>query len=1072
MDVDGMARTVVFADEARGRNTFSPEAVFSAMRKGPDECGNRTRMSWKGLLYWHTHSCKEGSCIPAGSLWDNVRRCMGLRVLLLTAIEGIRPSLWVHSPVKQEDGVKKPYPLTSELQAEARKKLTKAEEDGTAERLHKRAVTRLRKQGIPTSSSFMVVKWKAIRGKQASAARVEWAEKNPTEAALFIAGSKSANPPQVAFEPKWRLVYNFKALNAATIKLPMAYGMEREAVAKIQPGDTMLVLDIKDGFTAVPVAAKDSPLLHFVTDGYVPLEPRRMPFGYRLAPFFFCLFSAAVADALQAGLPEPLALHMYMDDALLVWPSSLQRDGVQVRSKAIQIMLDCGAPVSSEKIEGPADRVRYLGVQLEVTDTEVQVSIPEDKWFTLTELFKMIKKAGAAAEPGGHMTKGTLDSLLGKLGALAVVLPLQKADLATLYAIKRTAGGKPWDALSKLHKVSFTPPQRAALLALMEQVQRHPRRTAAGAPASSPRTRFFGAVDASGEGGLGGFVTRSGDGRSVCFSERIRGAQPGDEWVGLSTWLELLAIERAVKVVTSLRQAGDGWCGLTLASDSQSACALVRKGYSTKSPEINAICRRLAELLARDEVALEVVWVSRARNWIADQLSHPDSPDAKETMRRKRWPTELRQMQAQQQAWEGGYLPTASGRGTEAEEPLRAHRNTHSPTVRRRTESMASTGLAEHQPDSMGKSVRPGRLDKAGVLASDQAIPDLPARKTAGQHRQHHRVRVPERGDRAVGLPRSWEIPGQAHISAGVVEAENAGSDQGGQDEMAACSFHALASFKRDTVQAATDTSTATRHLRHNPNDRTSGASQLCGSSVDGSVLGHDEVKGAVETIKHDDRVVHRQAGTTHHGGLLSGQNSPSGEPQSGGGISGRRPRVSRSTAGEIPSRPRKQARQAPTAATQREGSSTASISGCGNLSRIDQTRRQHVLATSRTGPGIDTQAGRLGSRLQDPSAALHRSERSNNCHTEGKGSQGDEAMNEVCESGMGNTTSVVRVGTNRWGEPPRAQATTGGGCVCQMHSTYHALPIYHVEYALLPPGSGVLEEVGGGSGKSWGDVG
>jgi len=80
--------------------------------------------------------------------------------------------------------------------------------------------------------------------------------------------------------------------------------------------------------------------------------------------------------------------------------------------------------------------------------------------------------------------------------------------------------------------------------------------------------------------------------------------------------------------------------------------------------------------------------------------------------------------------------------------------------------------------------------------------------------------------------------------------------------------------------------------------------------------------------------------------------------------------------------------------------------------------------------------------------------------------------MNEVCESGMGNTTSVVRVGTNRWGEPPRAQATTGGGCVCQMHSTYHALPIYHVEYALLPPGSGVLEEVGGGSGKSWGDVG
>ena len=68
-----------------------------------------------------------------------------------------------------------------ELQAEARKKLTKAEEDGTAERMHKRAVTRLRKQGIPTSSSFMVVKWKAIRGKQASAARVEWAEENRIE---------------------------------------------------------------------------------------------------------------------------------------------------------------------------------------------------------------------------------------------------------------------------------------------------------------------------------------------------------------------------------------------------------------------------------------------------------------------------------------------------------------------------------------------------------------------------------------------------------------------------------------------------------------------------------------------------------------------------------------------------------------------------------------------------------------------------------------------------------------------------------------------------------------------------
>jgi len=618
-----MAHFLSALDGAMGRDTFSPAAVVKAVQSFRGWDGSKPHVRWKGILLWHTHCCERGACIPAGFWKASVERCVTLRVLLWVATVGIQPSLWWVEPPRQELAVRKPYYLTPEEEDQARRKHDAFRASGVLQEVSKRLSARdKRLRGVCLASAFTVVQHKAIESDAARRARDEWVGEDPPAVTRFISGDKAARPPAAAFKSKWRVVYDFKALNTATIKLPMAYGMQDEAFSKVQPGDTLMALDVQDGFTALPVAAHERCWFTSVAQGQSPTVAARMPFGYRLAPYFFCLLSGMAANAVQVMLGDAGSAHMYMDDLMV----ALRKTGAVMAQKWLtrcrSLLLQCGLHISSEKIEGPARAITYLGLRVAALPSRVEVCMPQHKWFTLSELFRMLAAMREASEDRRSLTRGAIDSLVGKLGALATFLPLSKPDLAILYKMKWWSN-HPGAKRTRTIPVSLTADQLAAALRLQQQIAERPSATVRGDITAHAGIVVFGAVDASGEGGIGGHVRSAGEEGQRCWSLRVAGAEAGDEWVGLSTILEIRAILEAVRQTRSLMGQRKEGVRLQLAGDSQAAIALARRGYSTRCGTTNDLCRALEKECTEGVIQLSMVWVPRAANWRADHLSHP-----------------------------------------------------------------------------------------------------------------------------------------------------------------------------------------------------------------------------------------------------------------------------------------------------------------------------------------------------------------------------------------------------------------------------------------------------------------
>jgi len=618
-----MAQFLLLLDQALGRATFAPPAVWKAILQFKGWGGDKPHVRWKGLLFWHCQSCEQQHCHGSMSLKENIHRCGTLRVLLHQATVGLQPSLWLRRPVEPTEGVGTPYKLSPMEKEQALKRHTEFVKHGVFRAVPKREWARRKAAGQALSSAFMVVNYKAKRSAEGQAAREGWLRAAPGQVEAFIAGDKRVVPPAEGFTPKWRVVYDLKALNAATFRLPMAYGRQDEAFAKVEEGDTLAVLDVKDGFTAVPVSPHDACPFAVVTDGQGVLEAQRMPFGYKLAPFFFCLVSGAIARAVQVALGDSGATHMYMDDLLLILRAArgpVEGTVAHVLQMVTKILADCGAAVSEEKIEGPAQRVTYLGLDVDCAGPGVQACMPSSKWFTLRETFRYVDALVAAGD-SPVLAKGAFESMVGKIAALATFLPLSKPDIAVLYRVRRQLGRR-WKDLRKRTRVKLGPEAVQALTRLQAAILEYPHRQLGEGPWGLSTPELFGAVDASGEGGLGGHLRAVGTTQADCWSERVAGAVAGDEWVGLSTLLEVRAIRLAIVKAISMLPAGQD-TRLTLCSDSQAAVGLVRKGYSTRCAATNDTCREIEELLRKGRLQMRVCWIPRQTNWRADALSHP-----------------------------------------------------------------------------------------------------------------------------------------------------------------------------------------------------------------------------------------------------------------------------------------------------------------------------------------------------------------------------------------------------------------------------------------------------------------
>ncbi len=161
-----------------------------------------------------------------------------------------------------------------------------------------------------------------------------------------------------------------------------------------------------------------------------------LPFWLRSAPKIF----SAIADALewQVRREGVQAVLHYLDDFLLVEASLT--NGMEALHKLLSVFARMKVPVAPEKLEGPATRLKFLGI---ILDTESQsLHLPQEK---LEELRSLVaswlgKKFASVKE---------LESLVGKLQhASTVVRPGRSFMRRLLELLKGIRKSQRWVRLN------------------------------------------------------------------------------------------------------------------------------------------------------------------------------------------------------------------------------------------------------------------------------------------------------------------------------------------------------------------------------------------------------------------------------------------------------------------------------------------------------------------------------------------------------------------------------------------------------------------------------------------------
>ena len=207
------------------------------------------------------------------------------------------------------------------------------------------------------------------------------------------------------------------------------YSMLDNAVAllsRFKKGSMMAKVDLKSAFRMVPIQAVDWELLgmYWREQYYVDTC---LPFGLRSAPSLFDNYASALHWILENNYGATL-LH-YLDDFLLVGPPG-QPTCQESMTTMMQLCERLGVPVATEKCEGPATCITFLGIVLD--SSLQQLRLPPEKLQEISFLTR--------SWLGLHkVTKRELLSLIGKLSFAAKVVPAGRLFLRRLIQLSTTA---------------------------------------------------------------------------------------------------------------------------------------------------------------------------------------------------------------------------------------------------------------------------------------------------------------------------------------------------------------------------------------------------------------------------------------------------------------------------------------------------------------------------------------------------------------------------------------------------------------------------------------------------------
>ena len=200
-----------------------------------------------------------------------------------------------------------------------------------------------------------------------------------------------------------------------------------DMVRALGRGSLMAKIDLRSAYRMVPVHPRDQLLLGIEWDGSVYVD-QALPFGLRSAPKIFTAVADGLAWALECeGIVD--SLH-YLDDFLFCAPPSSPAC-LQALNTAIPLCGRLGLPVADNKVEGPATRITFLGIQID--SEEQSLSLPQPKLARLKEIIRSWQGKRSA-------TKHQLQELLGHVHlnhAASVVRPGRSFLRSVIEAMKR-----------------------------------------------------------------------------------------------------------------------------------------------------------------------------------------------------------------------------------------------------------------------------------------------------------------------------------------------------------------------------------------------------------------------------------------------------------------------------------------------------------------------------------------------------------------------------------------------------------------------------------------------------------
>ena len=363
-------------------------------------------------------------------------------------------------------------------------------------------------------------------------------------------------------------------------------------IAAAGPGAYMCKIDLKSAFRLLPIAPSDWELLGIRWQDQYYFD-KRLPFGLRSAPFLFNQLADALHWVLTNNYNIPYLLH-YLDDFFLV--ASSQAECQHHKDKAIALFNHLAVPLSWDKVEGPATRLSFLGIEIDTI--RWRLLLPQDKLSALqADLKRWLVRQSC--------TKRQLLSLIGTMSFATKVIPAGRIFLRRLINLSTKA--------KALHHFLHIPCEaKADMRWWLEFLPTWNGSAPILEPEWTPSHSFHLFTDASSLHGFGAYF----DGAW------FRGPWAPHQHLGPQisiAWQELYAIVLAAQVW------GHRWGRKRiLAHCDNLAVVKIWDRYSSKSSTIMSLVRKLHFIAASHHFIIKFSHIQGVDNGIADALSRND----------------------------------------------------------------------------------------------------------------------------------------------------------------------------------------------------------------------------------------------------------------------------------------------------------------------------------------------------------------------------------------------------------------------------------------------------------------